>query len=348
MRRSSIIMLAGAIVLAIVALVIARMAAKPSAGPKLQTRPTVVAAVPFSYGDRITAQKLAVVQMPAETVPTGAFASISAVAADGNRLAQRPIAAKEIITASAITGSGSRLSNLGVIDPNMRAISVSVSEHTGVAGLIGPGDRVDVFVTRTPAGKGQHVEATVAGDTMVNMAAATATATSGAGMTAANGAASASPNGGRGGPHTYVPPGASRGSGAGLKFVGSGEDKPQPITDILVQDARVLAMGQTTNPSNPKAELVKTATLEVTPLDAAKLALGEQAGTLTLVLRGTADDSHAALASLHTDDLHDGLPHPMVAVAHHRVGRPRMAKPAGPTVEVIRGGGSVTYTVPGQ
>ena len=254
-----------------------------------------------------------------------------------------------MITPTAVSGSGSRLSNLGVIDPNMRAISLSVAEHTDVAGLIGPGDRVDIYVTRTPPAKSPHTEATVSGDTLVSMAAATATAATGA-ATVASGGASASPNGGRGGPHTYVPPGA-RGGGGGLRMVGSGEDKPQPITDILVQDARVLAMGQTTNPSNPKAELVKTATVEVTPLDAAKLVLGEQAGVLTLVLRGTADDSHASLASLHTDDLHDGLPRPVAAVLYRHVARPRAhsAQPSGPTVQVIRGASSVTnYTVPGQ
>ena len=57
------------------------------------------------------------------------------------------------------------------------------------------------------------------------------------------------------------------------------------VTDVLLQDVRVLAIDQNAKNSNSSADLARTATLEVDPLDAQKLVLGQQAGSLSLVLR---------------------------------------------------------------
>lgn len=60
------------------------------------------------------------------------------------------------------------------------------------------------------------------------------------------------------------------------------------VTDVLLQNVRVVAMDQnaeTKNDAAPTATVSRTATLEVSPLDAQKLALGQQLGQLSLVLR---------------------------------------------------------------
>ncbi|WP_265569665.1 Flp pilus assembly protein CpaB [Sphingomicrobium nitratireducens] len=58
------------------------------------------------------------------------------------------------------------------------------------------------------------------------------------------------------------------------------------VTDVLLQNIRVIAMDQNAkdDPNSP-ANVSSTATLEVTPVDAQKLVLGQQLGSLSLVLR---------------------------------------------------------------
>ena len=63
-----------------------------------------------------------------------------------------------------------------------------------------------------------------------------------------------------------------------------GADNRQ-LTDVLLQNIRVIALDQNAKGADGKPIVAKTATLEVTPTDAQKLALGQQAGSLSLVLR---------------------------------------------------------------
>jgi pilus assembly protein CpaB len=57
------------------------------------------------------------------------------------------------------------------------------------------------------------------------------------------------------------------------------------VTDVLLQDTRVIALDQNAKNADGTPNLARTATLEVEPLDAQKLALGQQVGSLSLVLR---------------------------------------------------------------
>ena len=61
------------------------------------------------------------------------------------------------------------------------------------------------------------------------------------------------------------------------------------ITDVLLQNVKVIAMGKETKDPDGKPNPAKTATLEVSPVDAQKLALGERAGALSLTLRKPGD-----------------------------------------------------------
>jgi pilus assembly protein CpaB len=59
----------------------------------------------------------------------------------------------------------------------------------------------------------------------------------------------------------------------------------EQVTDVLLQDVRVIAIGQNAQGQDGKPALAKSATLEVDPLDAQKIVLAQQVGSLSLVLR---------------------------------------------------------------
>jgi pilus assembly protein CpaB len=57
------------------------------------------------------------------------------------------------------------------------------------------------------------------------------------------------------------------------------------VTDVLLQAVKVIAIDQNAQGADGKPIVAKTATLEVNPTDAQKLALAQQVGQLSLVLR---------------------------------------------------------------
>ena len=75
-------------------------------------------------------------------------------------------------------------------------------------------------------------------------------------------------------------------------------------TDILLQNTRVLAIDQTAKNPDGTPIVAKSATLEVEPLDAQKLALAQQVGTLSLVLRKPGDaQNNPVVETVSLDDL---------------------------------------------
>jgi pilus assembly protein CpaB len=64
------------------------------------------------------------------------------------------------------------------------------------------------------------------------------------------------------------------------------DDKPY-VSDVVLQDVRVLGMDLNADPTSTTAAVAHTATLEVSVQDAQKLAVSAQAGTLSLALRRT-------------------------------------------------------------
>lgn len=330
MRRQSLLMLIGAALLALVAVFIARGVVNGrTAAPAATTVAAIAAVKPLAFGDKITTDSLKIVQLPPEAVPQGAFKTVELAVGDGTRVAQRSIAVNEVIAPTAISGTGNRLSTMGVIGGNMRALTVNVTESSGVGGLVAPGDHVDVFITRTPP------EKTVRFDTVVKDPGDMIDAT--AARPAAKDKASV-----RHGPLAATPPSL-------VRTMPADGARPQPITDLLIQDVRVLAIGQNINVSSEKPELVKSATLEVTPAQVAKLTLGQSVGVLALALRPLSDKAQTAVSSLHVEDLHDGPARAPVAAAVHvarRVVRRAAPAPAAPGVEVVRGGEVTHYAVP--
>lgn len=66
-------------------------------------------------------------------------------------------------------------------------------------------------------------------------------------------------------------------------------------TDVLLQNTKVLAIDQTAKNPDGTPQVAKSATLEVDPIDAQKLALAQQIGSLSLVLRKPGDEQNSAV-----------------------------------------------------
>lgn len=118
-----------------------------------------VARVPLDYGATLTPENIRIVTWPATSVPVGAFRSTKGLIGGDPRVVLRPIEAGEPILPGKITGFGGRASLAELIETDMRAMAVRISDVAGVAGHIFPGDRVDVMVTRQPKLDGERGEA---------------------------------------------------------------------------------------------------------------------------------------------------------------------------------------------
>jgi len=245
-QQRSLIVIALAIVLGLVAVYLANIwlggveqKQQQVAAPTMTK--VVVARVEMDYGTEITPEMVQIVDMPAANLPQGAFGSMAELLPMNKpRVAIRPIAVNEVILASRVSGENGRASLSALLRPDMRAVSVRVSEASAVAGFVVPGEIVDVLITRT--------------------------------MPTSDGS--------------------------------SGE-----ITDVLLQQVRVLAMDQNASENTQKPAVSRTATLEVSQVDAQKLALAERAGALSLVLRKSGEakaDTPNIVTTVSVEDLRDG------------------------------------------
>jgi pilus assembly protein CpaB len=154
--------------------------------------------------------------------------------------------------------------------------------------------------------------------------------------------------------------------------------RDDPVTDVLMQNVRVLAIGQTAKGADGKPIEGKTATLLVDQLGAQKLALAQQVGTLSLVLRKPGDQTNPVVETVSMNDLRDSLygdVHPAAAsvgsygsgvggaisgamqksagqiASTRRASSPRKKaaapKPKGDDIQVYRGTKGDNYTVGG-
>lgn len=75
------------------------------------------------------------------------------------------------------------------------------------------------------------------------------------------------------------------------------------VTDVLLQSVRVIAIDQQSRNADGSPKVAKTATLEVNPLDAQKLALAQTVGTLSLVLRKPGEQNNPVVETVSMNDL---------------------------------------------
>jgi pilus assembly protein CpaB len=77
----------------------------------------------------------------------------------------------------------------------------------------------------------------------------------------------------------------------------------QQMTDVLLQNVRVIAIDQEAKNADGSPKVGRSATLEVTPIDAQKLALAQQTGDLSLVLRKPGEQNNPVVETVSMNDL---------------------------------------------
>ena len=145
------------------------------------------------------------------------------------------------------------------------------------------------------------------------------------------------------------------------------------VTDVLLQNVKVMAIDQEAKNSDGTPKLARSATFEVAPLDAQKLALAQRIGSLSLVLRKPGEANNPVVETVSMNDLrynmYGGARYPAPAVVggysgavagafrdtSAQIARPRSsgggskpakkAPPAKPSIEVYRGTTSNSYKV---
>jgi pilus assembly protein CpaB len=105
-----------------------------------------------------------------------------------------------------------------------------------------------------------------------------------------------------------------------------GDDSDSLVTDTILQNVTILGIDQLTDEQREKPQPGRTATVEVLPDEAQKLALAMQIGTLSLALRNSGQTEVAKSRRVAIGDLVTTEPKAAMPVA-----------PAAPAVRVRRG-----------
>lgn len=161
MDRKKLILLVGALVIAIGTALVARSlftgAAAPqaeAAAPEPEGPKVLVAQRALPTGTIITADALSYQQWPEELVQDAYFIDGES---DINTLlgtvVRHSVTAGEPVTQGSLVSPGDRGFLAAALTPGMRAITIPVDARAGVAGFIFPGDRVDMVLTQSVPGE---------------------------------------------------------------------------------------------------------------------------------------------------------------------------------------------------
>ena len=158
MRKSTIVMIAFAVLFGLLAVFVAqswlngqaerRMKSLEANRKPISTRTLVVAAKPLRFGSELTPSQLREVAWPENAVPAGSFATIAEIVSGGKRVVLTAIEPNEPVLAGKITGPGQRATLSSVLNDGLKAVTVRVNDVDGVAGFVLPGDHVDIALTR--------------------------------------------------------------------------------------------------------------------------------------------------------------------------------------------------------
>jgi len=118
----------------------------------------IVAADDIQVGARIEDHDVRIAHFPSAGLPNGTFAKKSQVMGRG---VVTQISKGEFILTNKLAPENAGAGLPSLIPPGMRAVSVRVNEVVSVAGFVGPGTRVDVLLTGTPAGGNDSQTTTV-------------------------------------------------------------------------------------------------------------------------------------------------------------------------------------------
>ena len=158
MRKSTVIMIAFAVMFGLLAVFVAqtwlnsaaeqRMKSLEANKKPVSTRTIVVAAKPLRFGNEVTREHLREVPWPEASLPAGSFAKADEILTGGKRVALAAVEPKEPMLASKMTGPGQRATLSAMLRDGLKAVTVRVNDVDGVGGFVLPGDHVDVSLTR--------------------------------------------------------------------------------------------------------------------------------------------------------------------------------------------------------
>lgn len=198
----------------------------------------IAAKSPLDYGDVLkhegSGDTLRWVEWPKSAVPEGSFTTVEELLGDEFtevRTVLRKIEPGELILKSKVTGFGERARVAAQVSEGKRAYTIPINAVSGVAGLVAPGDRVDILLTRS-------IDRNL-------------------------------------------------------------------TTSIILQGILVIATDQTSDTEADRRRIARTATVEVDPTEAQKLALAQQVGKLSLSLRGVGEIVGDAAGPVGLQDLPD-------------------------------------------
>ncbi|MBN9505087.1 MAG: Flp pilus assembly protein CpaB [Altererythrobacter sp.] len=161
MDRKKLVLLLGALIVAIGTAMVARNmfagASAPQAAAAAPVEPegpkVLVAKRALPVGTIITAEAVGYQLWPKEMVQDAYFLDGEA---DMNKLlgtvVRHAITAGEPVTQGSLVAPGDRGFLAAALGPGMRAVTVQVSAKTGVAGFVFPGDHIDMMLTQTVSG----------------------------------------------------------------------------------------------------------------------------------------------------------------------------------------------------
>lgn len=240
MRKSTVVMIAFAVVFGLLAVFVAQSWLNNAAANRLknlEARKTeapastiVVAGERLQYGTELAQNHLREIAWPSDALPNGAFAKVADVLGAGKRVVLSPVEPNEPLLALKITGPGQRATLSALVGEGMKAVTVRVNDVEGVGGFVLPGDRVDVVLTRQI-------------------------------------------------------------------------DKGNATTEVVLQNARVLAVDQSADERSSKPSVAKAVTLEVDTVAAQKVWLAAAVGNLSLLLRKAGENSAERTRRVTLDDL---------------------------------------------
>jgi pilus assembly protein CpaB len=167
MDRKKIVLLLGALIIAVGTAFAARTMFAGGAAPEAEAAPVptgpkvLVANRALPTGTIITADAMGYQQWPEELVQDAYFLDgESDISKLLGTVVRHPITAGEPVTQGSLVSPGDRGFLAAALGPGMRAVTVPVSAKTGVAGFVFPGDRVDIVLTQSVKGaEGQPLKA---------------------------------------------------------------------------------------------------------------------------------------------------------------------------------------------
>jgi pilus assembly protein CpaB len=128
----------------------------------------LVAARPQRAGDLMVAEDVTTSEVPAGREPAGSLIdSVAARTALRGAMIRRSLAENEPILAGDVLNAGDRGFLAAVLGLGMRAVTVAVDAVSGTAGLIWPGDRVDLVLTQQIDDRDRPADRRVSGETVL-------------------------------------------------------------------------------------------------------------------------------------------------------------------------------------